>query len=130
MSVSSQTPVPAHALGIVSDIDERYFRHGMEQEVNANDEEIPLHGRADVPHLQGAQPPRPCNVPGNDSRRTHDLARKPITIATAEMLLDEITTLELEGRTDYEVMVGEVLDGAPVRRRSLPRLALVSGGVR
>lgn len=56
--------------------------------------------------------------------------RKPITIATAEMLLDEITTLELEGRTDYEVMVGEVLDGAPVRRRSLPRLALVAGGAR
>ena len=56
--------------------------------------------------------------------------RKPITIATAEMLLDEITTLELEGRTDYEVMVGEVLDGAPARRRSMPRLALVSGGAR
>ena len=42
MSVSSQIPVPAHALWIVSNIDERYFRHRTEQEVNANDEEIPL----------------------------------------------------------------------------------------
>ena len=60
---------------------------------------------------------------------THMPYRKPITIATAEMLLDEITTRELEGYTDYDVLIGKVLDGKPDPRRCFPRIALVAGGV-
>ena len=39
------------------------------------------------------------------------LARSPISIATAEVILDEILTRELEG--EIEVLIGEVLDMLP-----------------
>lgn len=39
------------------------------------------------------------------------LARSPISIATAEVILDEILTRELEG--EIEVLIGEVLDALP-----------------
>ena len=42
------------------------------------------------------------------------LARSPISIATAEIILEEILTRELEG--EVEVLVGEVLDALPVPR--------------
>lgn len=39
------------------------------------------------------------------------LARSPISIATAEVILDEVLTRELEG--EVEVLIGEVLDMLP-----------------
>ena len=44
------------------------------------------------------------------------LARSPISIATAEVILDEVLTRELEG--EIEVLIGEVLDALPVMRVS------------
>ncbi len=39
------------------------------------------------------------------------LARSPISIATAEIILEEILTRELEG--EVEILIGEVLDALP-----------------
>ena len=57
------------------------------------------------------------------------LARAPISIATAEVILEEILTRELEG--DVEVLIGEVLDALPVVRSPRPpqrRILLIGGG--
>ena len=55
------------------------------------------------------------------------LARSPISIATAEVILDEVLTRELEG--EIEVLIGEVLEALPAVRvqhrppvRQRPRL--------
>ena len=55
------------------------------------------------------------------------LARSPISIATAEVILDEVLTRELEG--EVEVLIGEVLEALPTVRvqhcppvRQRPRL--------
>lgn len=56
------------------------------------------------------------------------LARAPISIATAEVVLDEVFTRELEGRVEAEVLIGEVLDALPALRCSRPirrRVALL-----
>ena len=46
-------------------------------------------------------------------------ARSPISIATAEVILDEVLTRELEG--EVEVLIGEVLDMLPaVRTQNRP----------
>ena len=42
------------------------------------------------------------------------LARSPISIATAEVILDEVLTRELEG--EVEVLIGEVLEALPAVR--------------
>lgn len=49
------------------------------------------------------------------------LTREPVTIATAAMILDEVLTRELEGRT--EVLVGEILDALiiPICQQRAPR---------
>jgi hypothetical protein len=54
------------------------------------------------------------------------LARSPISIATAEVILDEVLTRELEG--EVEVLIGEVLDTLPAvrcRRPARPRPRLL-----
>ena len=56
------------------------------------------------------------------------LARSPISIATAEVILEEILTRELEG--EIEVLIGEVLDYLPVPcrpRRPQRRILLIGG---
>lgn len=66
------------------------------------------------------------------------LARSPISIATAEVILDEVLTRELEGCADIEVLIGEVLDALPalrvssraaVRPRRLREVTLITGVV-
>lgn len=66
------------------------------------------------------------------------LARSPISIATAEVILEEVLTRELEGVFEVEVLIGEVLDSLPaVRGRSRPtarprrlrEVALIAGVV-
>ena len=46
------------------------------------------------------------------------LARSPISIATAEVILEEVLTRELEG--EVEILIGEVLDALPAVR--VPRM--------
>ena len=43
------------------------------------------------------------------------LTRAPVSIATADMILQDILDRELEGRT--EVLIGEVLDGLVSQRK-------------
>ena len=66
------------------------------------------------------------------------LARSPISIATAEVILDEVLTRELEGCAEIEVLIGEVLDALPalrvppraaVRPRRLREVTLIAGVV-
>lgn len=52
------------------------------------------------------------------------LARSPISIATAEVILEEVLTRELEG--EVEILIGEVLDALPaVRVSRMPSRAAV-----
>lgn len=60
------------------------------------------------------------------------LTRTPVSIATAEMILEEVLIRELEGpAAAVEVLVGEVLDALQVRPQRRPRrpAPLLIGGV-
>lgn len=51
------------------------------------------------------------------------LAGAPISIATAEVILDQVLTRELEG--EVEVLIGEVLDALALPVRRMPARAAV-----
>lgn len=52
------------------------------------------------------------------------LARAPISIATAAILLDEIRNREFEG--DSEILIGEIMDCLPARKTPRRRTLLLA----